>query len=106
MPAGEESAQGGRERGENEGERGAGEGLGGAPGRYSVLQVSTRPGRAEKLDSGFTPHPGPEAFSVCAQQCGDGKNRPNKHRISSKSRLGGEFLSSPGLPNAPLVLHR
>jgi hypothetical protein len=73
------------------------------PNALGPLQGLARPGRAAKLDLGFAPHPGFGAFFVCPQQCGDGKNRPNKHRIPSKSRLGGVFLSIPGLPNTPLV---
>jgi hypothetical protein len=58
-------------------------------------------GRAAKLDLSFAPHPGYGAFSVSPQQCTDGKSRPNKHRIPSKSWLGGEFLSSPGYQTRP-----
>jgi hypothetical protein len=62
------------------------------------------PGRAAKLDLGFAPHPGSGTFFVCPQQYADGKSRPNKYRISSKSRLSREFLSSPGYQTRPKSL--
>jgi hypothetical protein len=42
-------------------------------------------------------------FFVYPQHCAGEKSRPDKHRIFSKSRLGGEFLNNPKLPNTLIL---
>jgi hypothetical protein len=88
-----------------EGGNDCGVGVWGGAGRCGVglqcIAGLVHPGRGAKLDLSFAPQPGSVTFFVCPQHCAGEKSRPNKHRIPSKSRLGGEFLSSPGLPNTP-----
>jgi hypothetical protein len=78
--------------------------LGGCGPLLQYCAGLAHPGWAAKLDLSFAARPGSGPFFVLTQQCGGGRSRSNKHRIRSKSRLGGEFLSSPGLPNTPLGL--
>jgi hypothetical protein len=80
-----------------------GGGLGGR-GPWATVFCGIKPSRMSseaRFELRSSSRLGSGAFFVCAQQCADGKSRSNKYWILSKSRLGGEFLSSPGLPNTP-----
>jgi hypothetical protein len=77
--------------------------LGGCGPLLQYCAGLAHPGWAAKLDLSFAARPGSGPFFVLTQQCGGGRSRSNKHRIRSISRLGGDFLSSPGLPNTPYL---